>query len=303
MIEPAPRRPLARRITGRIGRAVRRIGRRAGAGVVRTVARLPFGLRGLGVIAESMMERSVVVEHGRVRMRFAEPNWLAHYRHQTFATKEPDTLTWIEQMPEGSVLWDVGANVGLYTIYAATARRCHVVAFEPSAFNLELLARNVALNHVAHLVTIAPIALSDRAGPSTFRMSTTAWGGASSTFGHDFDQDGRPFRASFSYTTVGLRMADVAATLALPRPDYLKIDVDGIEHLILREAGAALLSVRGLLVEVNERFAAQARDAERVLEAAGLVRVHASPLGVPWLRNEQWARLDAPRHGATLARP
>jgi len=52
--------------------------------------------------------------------------------------KEPDTLMWIDKIPEHSVFWDVGANVGLYSCYAAKARNCIVFAFEPSVFNLRV---------------------------------------------------------------------------------------------------------------------------------------------------------------------
>jgi FkbM family methyltransferase len=57
-------------------------------------------------------------------------------------------------MPRGSVLWDIGANVGLYSCYAVKARDCRVFAFEPSVFNLELLARNIFLNGIADQATM-----------------------------------------------------------------------------------------------------------------------------------------------------
>lgn len=61
-------------------------------------------------------------------MIFATPNSMSRYRAESFAAKEPETLEWIEGLPEGAILWDVGANVGLYSIYAAKARRCCVYA-------------------------------------------------------------------------------------------------------------------------------------------------------------------------------
>jgi len=75
---------------------------------------------------------------------------------KVFATKEPETLEWIDRIPEKSVLWDIGANVGLYSCYAAKARGCRVFAFEPSVFNLEILARNIFLNQLTDQITIVP---------------------------------------------------------------------------------------------------------------------------------------------------
>jgi FkbM family methyltransferase len=88
---------------------------------------------------------------------------------------------------------DIGANVGLYSVYAAKSRNCNVFAFEPSVFNLELLARNIFINDLQLKITIIPIALSDKLGSNIFKMSSTSWGGALSTFGEDFDQNGNKF--------------------------------------------------------------------------------------------------------------
>ena len=46
-------------------------------------------------------------------------NEINYFRATTFETKEPETLEWIDTIPKNSVLWDIGANVGLYSLYAA----------------------------------------------------------------------------------------------------------------------------------------------------------------------------------------
>ena len=112
-----------------------------------------------------------------LEMCFSVPNELNHFRATTFSTKEPETLEWIDGLPEGCVLWDIGANVGLYTVYATLRRNCHVVAFEPSVFNLELLTRNLHLNGLHQQVTLLPLALSDKMGSNLLRMTSTEWGG------------------------------------------------------------------------------------------------------------------------------
>ena len=123
------------------------------------------------------MQHTQRINHQGLEMCFSVPNELNHFRVTTFATKEPETLEWIDQLPEGCVLWDIGANVGLYTVYAALRRNCHVVAFEPSVFNLELLTRNLHLNGLHQQVTLLPLALSDKMGSNLLRMTSTEWGG------------------------------------------------------------------------------------------------------------------------------
>ena len=89
-------------------------------------------------------------------------------------------------MKPGDVLWDIGANVGLYSIYAAKKHGIKVFSFEPSIFNLELLGRNCAVNSVSSLITILPFALSDSTKLSCMRHTTLSWGGALSTFGTEW---------------------------------------------------------------------------------------------------------------------
>lgn len=241
------------------------------------------------MIKKIMSRGAEVVHHGHI-LRFSVPNRLNDYRIQTFATKEPATLEWIENIPAGSVLWDVGANIGLYSIYAAMAQKCSVFAFEPSVFNLELLARNIALNKLQGSVCIVPLALSDQIGTSMFKMSNTEWGGALSTFGQNFDQDGEELRQVFEYQTLGLSMDDACALLKIPQPQYLKMDVDGIEHFILRGGMNTLRSVDSVLIEINDAFVQQAEESAAVLKSAGLILHRKCDLGVPDQYNQWWIR-------------
>ncbi|MFA5906254.1 MAG: FkbM family methyltransferase, partial [Desulfobacula sp.] len=153
-------------------------------------------------ILEMAMAQVVEVSHNGLMMRFAAPNALCHWRAETFSTKEPETLKWVDSIKEGSVFWDVGANIGLYSVYAAKRRHCSVWAFEPSVFNIELLARNLYINGLSEQVCILPFALSDILGANQLRMTTTEWGGALSTFGQNFGWDGELIRQVFDFKTL-----------------------------------------------------------------------------------------------------
>lgn len=240
-------------------------------GAMRTFPRLPGGEYALQQLLEVGMDEHGIAEHKGLRMVFATPNALCRYRAKSFSTKEPDTLEWIEAIPEGAILWDIGANVGLYSIYAAKQRKCRVYAFEPSVFNLEVLARNIFLNGLQGDLTVVPVALSDKIGPSLFKMTSTAWGGALSTFGQDFDQHGGKLNSVFEYQTTGVTMDDAVNLLGIPTPRFIKIDVDGIEHFILRGGAAVLKQVESLIIEINDDFVEQAEESAQYLQAAGLV--------------------------------
>lgn len=225
------------------------------------------------ILSTSMDEVREVVHDG-TRLRFAAPNALCDWRAQTFSTKEPETLAWIDSIPEGALLWDVGANIGLYATYAAARRKCRVWAFEPSVFNLELLARNIYLNGLVSQVCIVPLALSSSIGSNELRMTTTEWGGALSTFGEAYGWDGEEIRKVFEFQTMGLPMDAARDLLGIPQPEFIKMDVDGIEHLILSGGESVLRGVREVLIEVNDDFTEQAEGCERLLKGAGLTMKH-----------------------------
>lgn len=249
-------------------------------------------------ILNTAMERLHEVSHDGLMLRFAAPNSLCDWRAKTFSTKEPETLEWIDSFPENSVLWDVGANIGLYSVYAAKKRNCRIWAFEPSVFNLELLARNIFANGLAEQVCIVPLALSDRMGASQMRMTTTEWGGALSTFGQKFGWDGEAIRQVFEFQTIGLSMEDAVQRLAIPKPDYIKMDVDGLEHFILKGGPAVLLDIKGILIEVNDDFHEQAEQCQKLLSEAGLVlkekrnseMIASSTTGFQNCYNQIWTR-------------
>ena len=50
-------------------------------------------------------------------------NWITKYRFDTFENKEPETLKWIDiNLRENDVFFDIGANIGIYSLYAASKK-------------------------------------------------------------------------------------------------------------------------------------------------------------------------------------
>ena len=215
------------------------------------------------------MNKVARVNHGGHTFILHVPNYICSYRADSFHSKEPETLSWIDGFENESVFWDVGANIGLYSIYASVSRMSKTYAFEPSVFNLEVLARNIFSNAQSDRISIIPVALNNKPGVNKFRLQNTDWGGALSSFEHAIDYTGAPLKASFQFNTVGLTMDEVCRVFDIPPPDYLKIDVDGIEHIILEKGSYVLNHCREILIEYSGQWMQQSNQIEASLSQHG----------------------------------
>ena len=241
--------------------------------IVKILSSFNFGNKILDNFIEKCIERKTIVTHKDVEIILSIPNSITRYRAKTFSTKEPETLNWIDGFENNSVFWDIGGNVGLYSIYAAKKNQ-HTYCFEPSVFNLEFLARNINLNNLTDNISILPIALNDINKISRLKLTSSEWGSAHSTFDKSYASDGSKISEKMIYQTVGFNMNNIAEILKLPYPDYVKIDVDGIEHLILKGGNKLLKNVKSVLVENSNKFFEQAKGIKDILEEAGLKLSH-----------------------------
>jgi FkbM family methyltransferase len=181
---------------------------------------------------------------------FLTPNQHCAWRVDTLYTKEPDTIAWINAMQPGDVLYDVGANMGQYSLYAAK-RGIRVHAFEPESQNFALLCRNIALNKLGDLITPWPVALTDKEGLDTFHVTSLVAGGSCNSFGEAVDYHLKEKTFAFQQGCYGITLD--LFTLNHTAPAHIKIDVDGLEHKVLTGAMQTLAHcpVRSVLVETN----------------------------------------------------
>ncbi len=200
---------------------------------------------------------------------FFSPNSLVDWRIDTFFSKEPETLDWIRKFDKKKdiIFWDIGANIGLYTIYAGlTHSNCKIVSFEPSSNNLRSLALNISMNKLENRVKIFTNPLSDENDKFLMmREDEFTEGSALNCFNEQYNHEGKYKEFNINYQLLGKNIDNIIKSKILEIPDYIKIDVDGIEHLILEGAGLFLKDkkIKSISVEVNENFRDQY---ERVLK-------------------------------------
>jgi FkbM family methyltransferase len=207
--------------------------------------------------------------HSRILMRVSS-RWERRLRLRSCA-KEPETVAWLEQsLKQGDVLYDIGANVGAYSLVAARLpgnRNVSVYSFEPSAQTFDSLIENIALNGLADRVIALPIALTNQTGILQFAYSSTEAGAAS--------HPGLMGAGARSQSVLGYRLDDCVTHLSIPRPTHMKIDVDGSELLVLQGAEDLLQTqqLRSILVETDQD-GATGREVRMLLEKCGFELVN-----------------------------
>jgi len=184
--------------------------------------------------------------------RFLAGLGAAEWRSTTMHRKEPETLEWIDGFPVGSCFWDVGASTGIFSVYAAVRRRCNVVSVDLLPVNYEVIVNNARLNDVGNQILVIPIPLSDNSGPVFADIVSSEIG----TSQHQLvGRDAKVMLPDRRLQTISITLDDSVKHLGLPSPDHIKIDVDGLEHLVLK-GGVEVLgsSVRSILVEKQKNL-------------------------------------------------
>jgi FkbM family methyltransferase len=185
-------------------------------------------------------------------LKFYCPNLVTRMRASSLLTKETDTIDWINEMPKGDCLWDIGANVGVFSLYACL-RGINVISFEPLHSNYHILCKNVEVNNFSNKILAFKIALSDETKLDFFYIKNV-WDGASgNTFGDASNIIRLPFHEFSTQPTLGYTIYDFMNTFNVAFPNYIKIDVDGIENKILK-GGIEILKderLKSMLVEID----------------------------------------------------
>lgn len=199
---------------------------------------------------EKAKPATVEVAANGTRAKFLTPNEITKWRADTLLTKEPITIEWINQMAPGDVMFDVGANVGGYSVWAGV-HGVKVYAFEPEAENYALLVKNLELNKLDTQAYC--LALSDKETIGKLHLSQRALGGSCHSFNEAVGVNLRP-RQGPTQGCVGLPLDELVAR-GLPCPDHIKIDVDGLEFRVIKGAEKILQNgIKSVLVEVNSNL-------------------------------------------------
>jgi FkbM family methyltransferase len=164
--------------------------------------------------------------------------------------KEPETVGWLEDtFGEGDVLYDIGANVGAYSLVAAAVASgvCKVYAFEPSPWTYQILCDHIYINKRTNIISPIPIALIDSTKIGRHRFASTE-PGASADMSTVVYED-------LTFDMFYMTLDDFVGLSKCAYPTHIKIDTDGCELDVLAGAYSTLCSseLRTILVETDNR--------------------------------------------------
>ena len=209
-----------------------------------------------------------------ISLKLYTPNAMCKMRADTFSTKEPEVLRWIDNYGSDASFWDIGANIGLYSIYYALSMPGKVFAFEPSVFNLKQLTKNITVNEISTKININPIPLANSTGYGEFLVSSFEEGSAQNAFSVGYGFDGNKLSEKVNYNLLGMT-GDEMFTKGYIKdvPRMIKLDVDGIEHLILEGMKEILKDKNcfSIFVEVNDDFEKQSTGVKEILTECGFL--------------------------------
>ena len=169
-------------------------------------------------------------------------------RGKNFFLKEPKTISWIDNFSPNSNFLDIGANIGIFSLYAAHKGH-NVVSVEPESLNFAALNININDNDFNQNIKTYPFSINSENSIGLLELSEVNWGKS----GHSFDTkpsniDGKKiFQGSYG-CSVDFLSKEIDFI-----PDYIKIDVDGNELKVIYGMEKLLQnqSIKGILVEID----------------------------------------------------
>jgi FkbM family methyltransferase len=182
-----------------------------------------------------MDEIREVIEDGKVRFKMRVSTKMEEYRWRTALDKEPETISWLKSFSPHDVFFDVGANVGVYSLFAASLYpEMMILAFEPMKANYEALRENIRMNGFSNIYPIRAAIGRERAFVN-FDSKGLETGGSGGQAG----EKGDPV-SMLSADDLGMDI------------DHVKIDIDGQELEVVKGMQKTLPRIKSILIEVSK---------------------------------------------------
>lgn len=156
--------------------------------------------------------------------------------------EEPDTIKWVKSFNKDDIFFDVGANIGAYSLISP----CKTYAFEPAIFVYGVLLKNIIKNDLMMRITPINMALGENQEIAISHKAPPrlgAWGVTHRTTA--------PFKYAVPVHNIMSMGVDDFVKKYQITPTHMKIDTDGAEQTILKSAKRTIPKLKSLVLEVN----------------------------------------------------
>jgi len=180
--------------------------------------------------------------------------------------REPQTVEWLENLSDGSVFFVIGANTGSYSLIAASlnkfGKQISVFSFEPHYSNYSSLVQNIRFNNLEEFIIPINCAVSDLNQSAKLYHWDQYLPGEPGSSGHqlnrEVDSQENEFKSVGMQSIITVSLDSFCRTYQI-FPNAIKIDVDGIEELIVKGMAGILTQdsrIKSILIEINsdEKF-------------------------------------------------
>jgi len=171
-------------------------------------------------------------------------NKMEQFRADSFYTKEPETIDWISSFGRGDTFFDIGSNIGLYSLWCSHKHpESLTYAFEPFYGNASRLMQNIELNKFTNIIVV-PFAVGEIDRINTLGLVSRETGHSGSELSKLTDD----------YCLVPEITIDSFCGLFEDFPTHIKIDIDGQEFQVIAGALKTIYddTCQSVLVEINK---------------------------------------------------
>jgi FkbM family methyltransferase len=207
---------------------------------------------------QKMVDATLAVETPKGTLSFVLLGKTSAGRAMTVLTKQPATIDWIDSFQPQSVFWDIGASVGVFSLYAGLATDARIVAFEPAAVNYYLLSANCEANRLHDRVDCLLVGVGRQR--SIARLEVSQFRPARS-FSFRGKRD-EPYASR--QAAIVLSIDELVEEYGLPCPNYLKIDAPGASEDII--AGAVRTFRRPEVRQIHLELRDSSKGGQRILD-------------------------------------
>ena len=199
-----------------------------------------------------------------------------YFRGKNLLSSEPDTISFInDYVKDKDVYYDIGANIGIFSMYAALKKNCKVIAFEPESSNYFILNKNISLNLCNEQIIAFNIAINDKDEFSFLNLSENIIpGNSGNSFKNSLDINHVAYTPKFKQGVFGISLDSFIYQYNNPVPNHIKIDVDGNEYKIINGMKKVLNDENLITLAIEINIKAQ-KDIEllKVIEDCNFIKV------------------------------